>query len=335
MLKDIKLADKDPSGPLLNFDKAALKAVRERIKSQLGGSVAAPAKCKGFVRKVRDQYCTVLTTEGFSDKVSIKQMEQVLDPVNWAKCSTFFKDMKFRGLDEQGWSRILEVVGTGSGEGFELNTPLKFWKGEVAEDGSRFVNYDMDDKASADDESDHLVVIDNGYVMATPLDKDKPEAPGVHLYSSKELLIRGMSPTAAAAMACRLGWADAGDRMFFDIAGLPDNDSRKQDLVAWAPSERPRGAPAYSEPQRAPEEIWELPGDNRKQIINTVADESKTVVASAAQAVGNVVDRWQDGIDPEDVAAISNNLGDELTRSFQMLFNTALNSVRPGTGRTS
>ncbi len=136
-------------------------------------------------------------------------------------------------------------------------------------------------------------------------------------------------------MACRLGWADAGDRMFFDIAGLPDNDSRKQDLVAWAPSERPRGAPAYSEPQRAPEEIWELPGDNRKQIINTVADESKTVVASAAQAVGNVVDRWQDGIDPEDVAAISNNLGDELTRSFQMLFNTALNSVRPGTGRTS
>ncbi len=103
-------------------------------------------------------------------------MEQVLDPVNWAKCSTFFKDMKFRGLDEQGWSRILEVVGTGSGEGFELNTPLKFWKGEVAEDGSRFVNYDMDDKASADDESDHLVVIDNGYVMATPLDKDKPEA---------------------------------------------------------------------------------------------------------------------------------------------------------------
>jgi hypothetical protein len=333
-LRKIAAAKDDPAAALLNFDAAALTKVKDRIRSQLGRSVNPPPECKSFVREVNGEYCTVLLTDSYSDAATMEQVTQVLDPLNWPKCSSFFQDMKGRGLDEQGWTRILEVVGTGSGGGFELKTPLKFWKGEFVEDGSKFVNYDMDDRASEDEESDHLVVIDNGYVMATPLNKDDPTVPGVHLFSSKELLIRGVSPTAAAALACRLGWADAGDHMFFDIAKLPAGDSRKQGLVPWTLSQRPKGAPPYRKPTRAPEEIWSLPAENRRQILDTAAAETNTIVANAAQAIGNVIDRWQNGIDLKDVREISENLGKELTRSYQSLFNTALDAVRPATERT-
>jgi hypothetical protein len=221
-LRQTPVVASDPTAPMFDFDLADLEAVLKHIGSfKIPNLGQAPPKCTSSVRKVNDDYCTVLLTESDNGDVTLNQLAAVLDPGNWPKLSTFFQAIEIRKPTDRGWGRMLEVVETGSGNGFTLRTPLKYWKGKIESGGSLFINYDMDDNAFQDPTSDHLVLIDNGFIVAMPMTPDEPDKKGVRLVTSKELLIRGMSPTAAANLACRMGWADAGNQMFFDWRSCP------------------------------------------------------------------------------------------------------------------
>lgn len=56
--------------------------------------VASVPLCQPKVMIVRNQPCLVITTEFTNADVSLKDLKDVIDPVNWARClSTFFCQM--------------------------------------------------------------------------------------------------------------------------------------------------------------------------------------------------------------------------------------------------
>ena len=160
--------------------------------------------CQGELRNVNGQFCTVITTRQDHVDVGVDDIKKVLDPLNWPKYCSFFKSMTSLGRDSNKWSRVREEVGTD----FSLRTMLKYWKGEL-EDGSIFVNYDLDDHRSTAHGDDGWVLVDNGYIMVARKDDNH-----VDIFTSKEIAIPGLSPTATAVLACQLGWAEVGDHLF-------------------------------------------------------------------------------------------------------------------------
>jgi hypothetical protein len=323
-LKELSAKANDPAAQVLQFDPSTLAAVKANIEFKVGNTELDSLKCEctSAIREVNGEYCTVLLTDSTDHELTVNDLKDLLDPVNWPKVNTFFQAIEPREPSPTGWGRMLEVVGTGIGGAFTLRTPLKYWKGELR-GGGIYLNYDMDDNAFSDHTSDHLVIIDNGYIVATPLNPDQPDQKGVRLQTSKELLIRGMSPTAAATLACNLGWADAGKGMFFDTAR-----SNPQELKHWAISKE--GAPPTKR-QPHPPANWTLPATNRNEIITGAKDDADDLFDHAATAFGEFVDYWQDGLTPEDVAKVSTTFGTELTRTIQNVFTNAVSTVKPVT----
>jgi hypothetical protein len=323
------LCDKtnDPAGAFMAFEPATLDALTTHIESLVGKDelAATTCECTSAVREVNGEFCTVLLTDSTSDTVSVNQLKDVLDPLNWPKCNTFFQAIQPRQDSATGWSRMLEVIGTGSDGAFTLRTPLKYWKGQL-DDKSVYLNYDMDDDAFSDTESDHLVIVDNGYIVATPLVSGRPDEPGVRLRTSKELLIRGMSATAAATLACNLGWADAGKQMFFDIAA-----ANPAGLEKWTISTATGVPPVARDLSKAPPENWSLPRKNRDEMVDSARKDADDLIDNAAMAVGEFMKYWGDGLTPAEMTTVSATFGAELTRSLQSLFNNAVSTVKPAT----
>jgi hypothetical protein len=325
-LKALSANENDPAANVLQFQPATLAAVRSNIEFKVGVHNLDSLRCEciSAIREVNGEYCTVLLTDSSDLDLTVDALKDILDPLNWPKVNTFFQAIERRDPSPTGWGRMLEVVGTGDGGAFTLRTPLKYWKGDLP-DGGVYLNYDMDDDAFSDAESDHLVVIDNGYIVATPTNPNHPEQPGVRLQTSKELLIRGMSPTAAATLACHLGWADAGKGMFFDTARL---DPRPPGLEPWVISTE--GAPPTPR-QPHPPANWSLPATNRNEIITGAQDDANDLLSHAADAFGEFVNYWQDGLTPEDITKVSTTFGTELTRTLQNMFTNAVSTVKPAT----
>jgi hypothetical protein len=330
-LKELCDKTNDPAGAFLTFAPATLEATKTHLESLVPASELEAAKCEctSSIREVNGEFCTVLLTDSTNEKVSVDQLKDVLDPLNWPKCNTFFQAIEPRKKSATGWGRMLEVVGTGADGAFTLHTPLKYWKGEL-DDGSVYLNYDMDDDAFSDAKSDHLVIVDNGYIAATPLVAGHPEKPGVRLRTSKELLIRGMSPTAAATLACNLGWADAGKQMFFDIAGL-DPAARPKGMKKWKLSEPTKVEPVKRDLSKAPPENWSLPTTNRDEMVDGAEKDVNDLIDSGSRAVGELMEYWRDGLTPEEITTVSTTFGVELTRSVQSVFNNAVSTVKPAT----
>jgi hypothetical protein len=330
-LKELCDKTNDPAGAFLTFVPATLEATKTHVESlfPVNELEAAKCECTSSIREVNGEFCTVLLTDSTDEDISVDQLKDVLDPLNWPKCNTFFEAIVARKNSATGWGRMLEVVGTGADGAFTLHTPLKYWKGQL-DDGSIYLNYDMDDDAFSDDESDHLVIVDNGYIVATPLVAGYPEKDGVRLRTSKELLIRGMSPTAAATLACNLGWADAGKQMFFDIAGL-DAADRPKGMKKWKVSEPTKVQPVKRDLTKAPPENWSLPETNRNEMVEGAKKDADDLIDSGSRAVGELMKYWQDGLTPDEITTVSTTFGAELTKSVQSLFNNAVSTVKPAT----
>lgn len=327
-LKALSANGDESADKILDFKSKTLDKVKARIEKVVPKKDLESLKCEctSAIREVNGEYCTVLLTDSTDREITVESLKDVLDPLNWPKVNTFFQDIKARKPDPTGWGRMLEVVGTGTQGAFTLRTPLKYWKGELP-DGGVFLNYDMDDAAFSDGESDHLVIVDNGYIVATPLVPHHPEKPGVRLQTSKELLIRGMSPTAAATLACNLGWADAGKSMFFDVARLK---KRPEKMSPWVVSKQ-TGEPKKRELGAIPQANWSLPASNRNQIVEGAKEDAEDLVDHAATAAGEFVKFWQDGLTPEDINKVSTTFGTELTTIIQSVFTNAVSTVKPAT----
>src|SRR5262249_34104237 len=157
-------------------------------------------------------------TEFPSPDVSLAQLKDVIDPLNWNKClSSFFCKMTRQGVGQDGWSRVLEEVSTTCGITVtHIRTPLVYWKGDGQVEQSRhptaFVEYALDEHPSPDAKGDGLFVVDEGVIRMTSTAGDSTR-PGVRVRTRKVAGIRNLSATPFGVLACALGYGDQGVEM--------------------------------------------------------------------------------------------------------------------------
>lgn len=133
------------------------------------------------------------------------------EPVNWSRILPYrFAHMSPQGLDDQGWTRVIEHGKYGV---LFNRTPLRFWKALIGP-GFR-IDYTLDptcDPALCD----YQVALDTGYIWVSP------EGDGVRVNTSKTWAIRGLPLALAEWSIPFLGWADITKEFFTNAASLPD-----------------------------------------------------------------------------------------------------------------
>lgn len=193
----------------------------------------ASKPCFGTVEETDGKYCSTVVTDCSDPKLSVADVEMIVDPINWSLCSKFFCKMlqnrPNRTADRR--SRVQEQIGAECGR-YRLITDLIFYKAR-RNDGSIYMNYSIDPQRS----DPGYVVVDNGYIYISPTNKAKnPNQKGVRIQTSKQEHVQGLSPSATSALACLMGWADAGKDMLAGTAhriidakkkGLPVPDLKK------------------------------------------------------------------------------------------------------------
>jgi hypothetical protein len=295
----------------------------ERMQSASADNLVSPAAacveqpCTGSLRKVNGEYCSVLTTEFDDETVSVDQMKNVVDPLNWHLTCSFFRSMtppRDRPINDQGWSRVMEEVGTD----FRLKTALKYWKG-VLPDGGIFVNYDLDDDRTGDD---GLVQVDSGYIVVQPLVAQQTSALGVRVHTSKEVRIQGVSPTATAAMSCLLGWADMGREMLLNATKIAP-----ERLTKWSASKEL--APPVKTVGRDRVPPLTVPQSVRADLIETTASGMKDYLFRVEDWVDDFIDKWRNGLTPDEIDELGADLGHEITQYWRSAFTRAVDTVRP------
>lgn len=179
----------------------------------------------GIRRDACGEYA-VLRAEYFRDGLSVRDVGEVVDPLNWHLCCPFFCDMKPipKTPDSYGWSRVLESISTLCGvvPGYRLRTAIKYWKGERT-DGA-YVNYDIDDDR-ANTADDGFTVLDRGYISF------ENEKRGVRITTLKEVKFAGVPPIATIMLSIVGGYAAIGENMLVGCALKPPKGR-----VGWKPS---------------------------------------------------------------------------------------------------
>ena len=206
-------------------------------------AVAAVPQCQAKPRWVGGHLCVVLTTEFTSGDVSLNQLKNVIDPLNWHNCLPFFCLMEKEPVRPDGWSRVLEHVSTTcSIPGTpQLVTPLKYWKGpRVGENitpPTAWVDYALDDDPAPGESGDGRMVVDEGFIRMTSTGDD-PAGAGVRVRTRKVAGFRNLAWFPAAVFACVMGYADQGVEMLLGgVAKRPKGGSKK--WTDWEPSTPP------------------------------------------------------------------------------------------------
>ena len=199
--------------------------------------------CQTKAKWVRNHLCVVLTTEFETQHVSLDQLKNVVDPLNWDNCLPFFCEMDAEPARVDGWSRVLEHVSTTcSIPGTpELVTPLKYWKGPAngttLPQPSAWVDYELDDDPAPGEKGDGRMVVDEGFIRMTSTVGDSAKH-GVRVRTRKVAGFRNLAWVPAAIFACVMGYADQGVTMLLGgVAKRPPNGS--PDWTDWAPSTAP------------------------------------------------------------------------------------------------
>jgi hypothetical protein len=190
-------------------------ALAEDKVSEEFAQVSKP--CFGTLQQVNGKYCSTVVTDCSAADLSVVDIERIIDPMNWSLCSKFFCRMvqNTPNRNINGWSRVQEQIGAECGE-YRLITDLIFYKA-CKPDGSIFMNYDIDPQRSPPDLG--YVEVDNGYLYVSPTNPtNDPTQNGVRIRTSKQERVDGLSPCATAALACLMGWADAGKEMLAGTA---------------------------------------------------------------------------------------------------------------------
>ncbi len=225
------------------------EALRQGLVESDIAAIGAP--CTGSLKRIEDTVCARITTDSTHPDITISAVKAVIDPLNWASISTFFCSTTALEprCDSNGWSRVLEETSTDCSK-YRMVTAVKYWKAEV--NGGVVINYDVDDHR--EDTADcGLVLVDHGYLWVSPIQE------GVRVRTSKEVLIQGLSPTAAALFACVLGWADVARNLIYDAARNPPPG-----CIPWTTSIS--SAPFQRAPVR-PRRAAHLPAGARGQMI--------------------------------------------------------------------
>jgi hypothetical protein len=250
--------------------------------------VATVPLCEAKAKFVRGHLCVVLTTEFTNSDVSLDQVKNVMDPLNWAKCLPFFCSMDPEHKRPDGWSRVLEHVSTTCAIAGtpQMITPLKYLKGPATGDPSArstaFIDYALDDAPAQGENGDGRMVVDDGFIRMTSTAAGSG-SPGVRVRTRKVAGFRNLAYFPAALLACVVGYADAGEDMV--LIGVASRASNPAGWTNWDPS-KPTGASGSTQPGQ--------PAGNGDPTSRAVAlavdmlnecidDMSKTSAALAAQ----------------------------------------------------
>jgi hypothetical protein len=246
--------------------------------------VAIVPLCQPKVMIVRNQPCLVITTEFTSAAVSLKDLKDVIDPVNWARClSTFFCRMDGKADRDDGWSRVLEQVSTTCPIApTHMKTPLKYWKTEGQDEKTQpptaCLDYALDDQPADGAKGDGLIVVDEGFIRMTSTDPSlDPTKPGVRVRTRKVVGFANSALTPWGVLACSMGYGDQGIDMILD--GVDNRVSEPQGWTDWKASTPPPakspGQPKDAPPQAPP---------------TTEPDTSRRAVELAVEMVNECID---------------------------------------------
>ena len=294
--------------------------------------MSRPVVCTGSLRKIDGKYATLLTTS-WDTPFTLADIKKIIDPLNWPKLCDFFVSMvpqePLTPDTSGGWSRVLESV-SGDKKQWQMQTALRYWKGVSTPGDGIYVNYDLDDPRKGDCK---LVEVDAGYIWATPLTAGD-ENSLVRLRTCKQVRIRGVSPTATAALGCGFGWGDAMSQMF-KKAPPPGN-------TVFAVSEEPKGGvinvgtpkkpdPESDEAIAAAAEEVELIKGWRGAIIKAMSTQLSEGIDKAKEFGTDFAIRWSDGdgLSLEDVQEFGKRAGDELTAYGTGIFKEAAAALQP------
>jgi hypothetical protein len=246
--------------------------------------VASVPLCQPKVMTVRNQPCLVITTEFTNAEVSLKDLKDVIDPVNWARClSTFFCKMDGKKDRDDGWSRVLEQVSTTCPIApTRMKTPLKYWKTEGQDEKTQpptaCLDYALDDQPADGAKGDGLIVVDEGFIRMTSTDSSlDPTKPGVRVRTRKVVGFRNSALTPWGVLACSMGYGDQGIDMILD--GVENHASDPNGWTGWKVSTTPPaktpGQPKDAPPQAPP---------------TTEPDTSRRAVELAVEMVNECID---------------------------------------------
>jgi hypothetical protein len=264
--------------------------------------VAMVPLCQPKVMIIRNQPCLVITTEFTSADVSLKDLKDVIDPVNWARClSTFFCQMDGKKDRDDGWSRVLEQVSTTCPIApTHMKTPLTYWKTEGPDEKTQpptaCLDYALDDQPPHDGKGDGLIVVDEGFIRMTSTDAGlDPSKPGVRVRTRKVVGFRNSALTPWGVLACSMGYGDQGIDMILD--GVENHASDPNGWTGWKVSTTPpaksSGKPKDEPPQTPPATE---PDTSRRavelavEMVNECIDDmsGKSAAVAAKWATGTV-----------------------------------------------
>ena len=201
--------------------------------------VAAVPLCQTSAMWVCGHLCVVLTTEFVSSQVSLDQLKDVIDPLNWAKCLPFFCSMDPEPDRPDGWSRVLEHVSMTCPipNTPQMVTPLKYWKGQgtnqPSTEPSAWVDYALDDDPAAGEVGDGRMVVDQGFIRMTSTVGNSAQD-GVRVRTRKVAGFRDLAYFPAALFACVMGYGDAGLGML--LGGVSSRATNPAGWTSWDPS---------------------------------------------------------------------------------------------------
>src|ERR1700737_167911 len=250
--------------------------------------VATVPLCDTKAMLVRGHLCVVLTTEFESSQVSLDELKNVIDPLNWAKCLPFFCAMDKEPNRGDGWSRVLEHVSTTCPipNTPQMVTPLKYWKGQgtnqPSPQPSAWVDYALDDDPAPGEKGDGRMVVDEGFIRMTSTVGNSAQD-GVRVRTRKVAGFRNLAFFPAALFACVMGWGDAGLGML--LGGVASRAKNPTGWTDWDTSTF-TGASGSTQPGQPPDS-----GDPSRRAValavdmlnECIDDMSKTSAALAAQ----------------------------------------------------
>jgi hypothetical protein len=162
--------------------------------------------------RIRGRSCCSVSTDDHFD-LPYEALLRTAEPQNWsAILPRRFIDMVPRGLDDYGWTCVVEH---GTYAGLTHRTPLKFWKEPINGDlahGYR-IDYDLDAACDPGD-CDHFVTRDNGFIRVVP------EGDGVAVRTVKMWHIAGTWSWLAVQLVPMMGWGEITGEFFRNAAAL-------------------------------------------------------------------------------------------------------------------
>ncbi|MDQ2636829.1 MAG: hypothetical protein M3Y83_08145 [Actinomycetota bacterium] len=308
------------AGSLLETRVNELTGFWDQLQTMSGtlATSVASIQSTSMLRKVKREYCSVVTTTAEWSNITYDKLKSVIEPVNWSKFyKEFFCDMQpVNPPDPDGWSRFRESV-SGDCDRYALNTGLKFWKAEHS--GGLFLNYDMDaDRTN----TDKLVLVDNGYIWIKPAVAGQPDK-GVKVRTSKQLLISGMSATAMTKLAESFGWATNATDMFHHAAKYTGT------ATPFSSSKPGSNPPPPDTSTTWPVVVPVIPADLRDEYCADTTEIIKDRLTFAGGFVDAFADRWQDGIDLTEFNELNDMVVTEIKTASKEAIDKATENFRP------